>query len=316
MTSPLPVEITSTLNQALDADLASLRDLYIEIKVNGAKYLPWRDAIVASNPSNADERWSTAREIIARDKVPGGDLSLVYQVGSRLKSELIAMGYPSQEALLQADPAEIPFETIKGIGAKKAGQIRAVLTAERNKSPVLPPPGSIPPAKPCEFFVDYEYFTNVDVDFDRQWPTLEGYEMVFMIGVGWQEKGAWRFDKFQAGAEDPSHERGLFEAFIAFLDSQTTGCFTDPVRMAIYHWSSAEAWQTQRVADRHQLAEDHPMRRLPWVNLQKVFLDGPAAIPGAQDFGLKTVARAVESWIRNSSPNGQKNLKQASRPCS
>ena len=69
--------------------------------------------------------------------------------------------------------------------------------------------------------------------------------------------------------------------------------FTDPARTAIYHWSSAEVWQTQRVADRHQLAEDHPLRRLPWVNLQKVFLDGPAALPGALDFGLKTVARAV-----------------------
>ena len=128
------------------------RDLYIEIKVNGAKYLPWRDAIVASNPSNADERWSTAKEIIAREKVPGGDLSLVYQVGSRLRSELIALGYPSREALLQANPAEIPLEKIKGVGAKKAGQIRAVLTAERTKSPVLPPPGSIPPAKTLRVF--------------------------------------------------------------------------------------------------------------------------------------------------------------------
>ena len=36
------------------------------------------------------------------------------------------------------------------------------------------------------------------------------------------------------------------------------------------------------------------MRRLPWVNLQKVFLDGPAAaLPGVPDFGLKAVARAL-----------------------
>ena len=41
------------------------------------------------------------------------------------------------------------------------------------------------------------------------------------------------------------------------------------------------------------LPPDHPVRRLPWFDLQKVFLDGPAAVPEAWNFGLKSVAKAL-----------------------
>jgi uncharacterized protein len=49
-------------------------------------------------------------------------------------------------------------------------------------------------------------------------------------------------------------------------------------------------WQTRRVVERHQLPPDHPLQRLPWFDLQKVLLEAPAALPGAWDYSLKTVA--------------------------
>jgi uncharacterized protein len=97
---PLPVEIHSVLGQPLDADLADLRDRFVEIRVNGSRYLPWEDARVASNLANADERWRTAKDVIARQKVPGGDACLLYQVGPKAKDELAALGYPSLASLL------------------------------------------------------------------------------------------------------------------------------------------------------------------------------------------------------------------------
>ena len=120
LADPFPVEITSILDGKLDPDLAALRDQFVEIKVNGARYLPWRDDIVASNIGNADERWHTAKQVIACEKMPGRDPALVYQIGARAKAELAALGYPSLDSLLQADPAALSLESIKGIGATKA----------------------------------------------------------------------------------------------------------------------------------------------------------------------------------------------------
>jgi uncharacterized protein len=291
--NPLPVEIQSDLDTPLDADLATMRDQFTDIKINGAQYKPWEDEIVASNIGQSSERWATAKDIIAREKTPGGDPALVYQIGVRAKGDLAGVGYPSLASLLEPDPGEIPLEECKGIGAKTAGRIRAVLQANRSGVPLLPPPDSIPGKRPFEFFVDFEYFTNVNVDFETQWPALEGKEMVFMIGVGQEDAGSWRYKAFVAEAEDQAGELGMFEAFLDYVGAETHGATRDDSRVALYHWTSAEVWQSRRAADRLQLAEDHPLRGLPWVDLQKPFLDGPGGVPGAWSYGLKAVAGAL-----------------------
>lgn len=290
---PLPVAIESALDQPLDDDLAAIRNHFVEIKVNGAKYVPWEDEIVAANLARQDDRWRTAKGIIAREKTSGCDSGLLYQIGPKAKRELTQMGYPNLATMLQEDPESVPLEKCKGIGGKKAGQIRAILQANRSGSAVPPPPDSIPPQKEFEFFIDFEYFTNVNVDFEAQWPTLQGCEMIFMIGVGWEERGNWRFAAFVAEAEDQDQEPKMFEEFLHHLQSATNGALLDDATTALYHWTGSEVWQTRRAADRHQLPEEHPLRRLPWVDLQKVFLNGPGAVPGAWDYGLKTVAKAL-----------------------
>ncbi len=292
---PLPVEIGSTVGSPLDEDLAAIRDQFVEIKLNGERYLPWRDEIVASNPDEASERWQTAKKTIALEKTPGGDPSQLYFVGPAAKTALAARGYASLDDLLQADPDDLSLERIKGLGAKRAGQMRAILRANRSGAAVRPPPEVLPARKPFEFYVDFEYFTNVNVDFWAQWPELEGREMVFMIGVGWQDGAAWRYQAFVAGQESQAGEWAAFERFIEFLQRETDRALVEPGAAALYHWSSAEVWQTRRVADRHGLPEDHPLRNLPWYDLQKVFLDGPAALPGAWKFGLKAVTSALSA---------------------
>jgi uncharacterized protein len=261
--------------------------------VNGANYVPWEDEVVASNFDQRDDRWCTAKETIAWEKVPGGDSSLLYQVGRRAKGQLASLGYPNLADLLGEDPGDIPFEAVKGIGGKRAGQMRAILKANRSGAAVLPPSDEIPPRKPFECYVDFEYFTNVNVDFETQWPTLEGCEMVFMIGVGWQNRGSWHFRSFAAERESQDQELAIFEELIDFLRTETDGAASDESGAALYHWSAAELWQARRVAERHMLPPDHPIRRLPWFDVQKVLLDGPAALPGAWDYGLKTVAKAL-----------------------
>jgi uncharacterized protein len=270
-----------------------MRDHFVEIKVNGAGYVPWQDEIVASNLDRHDDRWCMAKEIIAREKVPGGDPSLLYHIGTKAKPRLDSLGYSSLADLLGEESGDIPFEEVKGIGEKRASRMRAILKANRSGAVVLPPSDKIPPRKPFEFYVDFEYFTNVNVDFETQWPTLEGCEMVFMIGVGWADRGRWRFRSFAAKRESQDQELTIFEEFIDFLKIEAGEAALDESRAALYHWTGAEVWQTRRVADRHTLSPDHPIRSLPWFDVQKVFLNGPAAVPRAWNYGLKAVAKAL-----------------------
>ena len=295
--APFPVAIQSTLNASLDPDLAAMRDQFSEIKQNGAKYRPWPDPIVKNNPKNDDERWARAKAAIALHPDGGGDLRLLPNIGTEQKAILTDGGCPDLKSLLEIDPEQLGtrLEAVKGIGAKRAAQLRAILVANRTQAPVRPPAEGIPPPKEFEFYVDFEFFSNLNVDCDREWPSLEGREMVFMIGVGWQENGAWQSPPkiFRAKEEDSEAEGKLFQQFLDFLEERTGGAYLDPERTALYHWSGAEITQSKGAADRHEFAADHPLRKLPWQDLRKVFLDGPAAVPGAWGFGLKEVAKAL-----------------------
>jgi hypothetical protein len=296
---PLPVDVTSTVGRPLDEDLAALRDRFIEIKVNGAQYVPWRDAIVASNLSHQDARWHTAKQIIAHERTPGRDPAIVYRISAEAKRELARRGFPTLDSLLQPDPSTIPLEECNNLGPATSQQIRAILGANRSGLPVILRSKPVLPRKEFEFYVDFEYFSNVNVDFDRQWPALDGCEMVFMIGVGWQDErrgGGWAFQTFVAAAEKHEQEREMLDEFVEFLRRQTGAPgdgFLDEARTSLFHWTGAEVMQSLRAADRHQLSADHPLRRLPWSDLHKEFLEAAIGLPGAWSYQLKDVCKAL-----------------------
>lgn len=310
---PIPVEITSTLNRPLDGDLAAKRDQFVDIKLHGAQYVPWRDPIVASNLGHREERWHTAKQVIARSKTPGGDPSILFQISSKAKRDLARYGFGSLASLLRADPKTIPFERCASLGQAKSRQIRTILEANRSGVPVLPSSQRPLPRKEFEFYVDFEYFTNINVDFERQWPTLDGCEMVFMIGLGWEEQGDWSFQNFVAPAESHMQERRMLEEFLEFLQTQTGGNLTNDARTSLYHWTSAEVWQALRASDRHRFAESHPLRRLPWYDLQRGFLQGPIGLPGLWNYQLKAVSKAIGRLRPDLAPRWPGDLDQGLR---
>jgi hypothetical protein len=310
---PIPVKITSMLNRPLDRDLAAMRDQFVDIKLHGAEYVPWRDAIVASNLGHREERWHTAKQVIARAKTPGGDPSILFQISSAARRDLARYGFGSLASLLRADPRTIPLEKCAGLGQAKSQQIRAILEANRSGVPVLSSFQRPMPRKEFEFYVDFEYFTNINVDFERQWPALDGCEMIFMIGLGWEEQGDWSFQNFVAPAENHVQERKMLEEFLEFLQTRTGGTFTDGARTSLYHWTSAEVWQALRASDRHRFPESHPLRRLPWCDLQRGFLEGPIGLPNLWSYQLKAVSKAVGRLRPDLAPQWPGDLDQGLR---
>jgi hypothetical protein len=195
--------------------------------------------------------------------------------------------------MLKVDPKTLPLEQCEDLGPARSKRIRAILQANRTGSPVLPSSSSVPPRRDLEFYVDFEYLTNINVDFGSQWPSLDGCEMIFMIGLGWEEKGDWAFRTFTARSEDQDGEREMLEEFVQFLYGRVGDTFMDETRASVYHWTDAEVWQTLRAWNRQQLSASHPLRKMPWQDLQRTFLYGPIGLPGAWNYRLKSVVKAL-----------------------
>lgn len=301
--NPLDVSIRSSVAAPLDDDLRSIRDRYLDIKLSGRAYRPGVDSQIQANLSNdQDDPWHTAKLEIARDRVPGGDPCLVYEIGVTQRQALADRGFGNPKALLETEPDQLPLESCKGLGAAKCPRIRAVLRANRARAVTPNALSRVPAAKSFELYIDFETFNNLNVDFERQWPTLEGCEMVFMIGLAWVEDDKWQYRPFVAEAESPQGERKLLEEFEGFLRTRTGGRITDASSTALFHWTNAEVWQLRRACDRQGFDATHTLRNLPWYDLQKeVFLAEPIGVPGAWGYGLKEVvsALALVQWPGN-----------------
>jgi len=293
LVDPISVESDPNPQRPFDADLVDLRDRFLDIKLRGDQYLPWRDAAVSMDLSAADEKWGRAMTTIAVDRYPGKDPQIIYQVSRPIRDELAAHGFTSVDSMLRVPPAQVPLEACRGIGAAKSRQIRAILAANRAGVALRPPAATVPQARRFEFFVDYEYFTNLNVDFEAQWPQLEGCPMVFMIGVGLEANHRWQFKSFIAETESKAAEFAMAQEFLGFLEGVAGNALLDRAQTALYHWTSAEVWQTRHITQDHQLPPDHALGRLPWEDLQKVFLAQGVGMPSAWTFQLKDVGEAL-----------------------
>lgn len=290
ISEPLEVAVNMALGADLPADIAQKCAHYRDIKRNGASYTPsTHRALVGLNAKRREERWHTAKKIITRERVAGGALDTLYYVGAKAAAKLEERGYTCVADLLALDPATLDLDKT---GVRQR-QLRAILGANRSGAALPPPATGVPARRRYEFYVDFEFFSNVNVDFERQWPGLEGCEMIFMAGVGWEEAGAWHERQFVAVAESQAAERELLEALIGFLWEQTEGKLCDSDATALYHWSHAEKTQVGSALRRHGLPEEHLLARLPWVDLCTVCEGSACGIPGAWGYGLKEVARAL-----------------------
>ena len=288
---PIPVGVEMKLGQPLDPELARLRDLHLHIKLHGADYRPWQDEIVAPGLGNKkDEPWHLAKKKIVK-ALRGTPLEMLPHIGAVQKKGLKAFGFEHLEDLLCPEAAEFPFHALAGIGEQTERRIQAVLAANRTGEVIGAEDAILPPRCDVELFVDFEFFSDINVDFENDWPKLNGCPIIFMIGAGWLEKGTWKFRQFVAAEEYPDAERKMFENFLSFLHKM--GIFDNARSAALYHWSPAEKWQADAAESRHGLKR---LSDLPWVDLRKVFADTPIGIRGAWGYGLKEIVMAVGEY--------------------
>ena len=146
------------------------------------------------------------------------------------------------------------------------------------------------PRPPLEFFVDFETVSDLQDDFST-FPKAGGQAMIFMIGCGHLEDGAWQFRCFVAERLDAASERRIVEAWLGHLDALHRRF--QVARPRVFHWSGAEVSNLRSARGRHPEKEWLDPN---WFDLHKsVFKAEPILVRGAHGFGLKTVAKALHA---------------------
>ena len=145
------------------------------------------------------------------------------------------------------------------------------------------------PKPALEFFVDFETANLMNDDFTAL-PVSVGCPMIFMIGCGHEEEGAFEFKSWTAEAETHEAERKIIEAWIEHMAQVRVRFGVEVGDPPIFHWTPAETRELHKAAVRHR----HPeWEKLPWFDLSQVIEKEPVTVHGVRGYSLKPIAKAM-----------------------
>ena len=283
-----------SLASATDAATAWVRRLRTE----GAN---WRLSPEPSCPdlrpnmtSGSDGGWHAAKQSIAATL---DDLTLLWQVGLSGRERALAAGVTRW-----TDPACTP-ELVGVRGDRLGPTLSAVLDVNRNTTvePVQPDRVRAEeavwrPVPSLEFYVDFETVSDLDDDFSRM-PRRGGQTLIFMVGCGHVEGGAWTWSCFTVEALTEAAEVEVIDAWFAHMAAVTERLDPDGAPPLVFHWSHAESSSFETAfnsAKRHH--PDAAWASPRWFDLLgRVVRAEPVVVRGALGFGLKAVAKAMHA---------------------
>ena len=146
-----------------------------------------------------------------------------------------------------------------------------------------------------ELFVDFETLSDIFSGFE-QLPKQENSSIIFMIGVGWEEDGDWRYQRFICKSPTPEEEYDIMNEFVNFVTAKGNP------RLNYWHaeksfWTRAENRQFDLACrDRDIERKDHisdDWQAFNWCDMYNIFKQEPIVIKGCFKFGLKEIAKAM-----------------------
>jgi len=152
--------------------------------------------------------------------------------------------------------------------------------------------------KTIEFYVDFETINNHNTDYTQ----YESYtnecellpvvnsEMIYLIGVGWEENDEWIFKKFMVNNLTYKEEKNIIVEWKQFMIDKMKE--DDYTKMKLYHWTHAECRMYNNSCLRHSIQPEFGNDCGKWVDMYKQFKDN-VYIRGAFDYSLKTIAKAM-----------------------
>jgi hypothetical protein len=240
-----------------------------------------------------DAPWSQAKKIIAEQLE---DLTVLWFVGVDKRQDANTIGIYRWR-----DP-KCTAASIGITGQKLQPTLQAILTI--NQSTQGPPvvPSRIAAMEQVwrveptlEFYVDFETVNDLNDDFSLI-PNRGGLPMIFMIGCGHVENGAWQFRCFTTDALTETCEATIIEKWLDHMKEVRERITPDSEPLVI-HWSPAET--SSLVTAYNSAVQRHSQRAKNWATprwfdfLKEVIKEEPVVVRGALAFGLKAIAQAM-----------------------
>jgi len=139
-----------------------------------------------------------------------------------------------------------------------------------------------------EFYIDYETMNSNfgTIRIDNSNVDYEDFNIIFMIGVGYEKNNNWEFKSFIAINNNKQGEKDILDLFWIFINNKLKE-FNKTIPIFI-HWSQAEKTSYDKSRERYPLL---PQKKM--IDLYEVFLNEPIVVKGALNYSLKSIAKAL-----------------------
>lgn len=170
-----------------------------------------------------------------------------------------------------------------------------------------------------DFYLDFEGITgclyNRDINLQN---AKADNQIVFLVGIGYENNGIWNYKSFLANSIDRNEERRVINEFITFVNNRITNFMEtnritdrDQCRARFFHWSHAEKSILGMLNKRHNNEWHQWKNNVTWIDMCKVFIDEPIVLKGAKKFSLKDIAKTMAAhnmiktkWQESGPENG------------
>ena len=245
--------------------------------------------------NDEDSPWSQSKKLIAERL---DELTLLWYVGVDKRQDANTIGIYRWR-----DP-KCTAASVGVTGPKLQPTLQALLTINQSTQGLPVAPARITAmeevwrAEPAlEFYVDFETVNDLNDDFSLI-PKRGGLPMIFMIGCGHVENGAWQFQCFTADALTEACEATIIDRWLDHMREVRDRVAPGSEPLAI-HWSHAET--SSLVTAYNAAIQRQPKRAADWAKarwfdfLKEVVQAEPVVVRGAFAFGLKAIAQAMRN---------------------
>ena len=232
--------------------------------------------------------WNKEKNEIAEEI---GEITMIWNVGQKHRNNALKKGIYSWH-----DPN--CTSEILGITGKNALIIDKIMNINRqNDIKILPK--KIKNNKhnwknnKNNLYIDFETMSDIFSDFN-QLPIQNKTDMIFMIGVGWHENNKWHYNSYICSNATYEEEFRIMDEFISFIRSRNDPVLNYWCAEATF-WDKAENRQFNLTNDIHRknhISDNWKIKK--WCNLYDIFREDSIVIKDCFNFGLKSIARAMQ----------------------
>jgi len=235
--------------------------------------------------------WNSEKQKIAHDI---GEMTNIWYVGMKHRNAAIGRGIKSW----RDERCTSAAMNLRGVRAPIIDAIMAINRQSKDKIWPAVIKNNMYDWKEGgnELFVDFETLSDIFADFDHL-PKQACTDMIFMIGVGWAEKGKWTYINFICEKPTYEEEYRIMNEFAQFVADRGHPKMYNWVAESRF-WNAGERRQFNIACEKgNKKLKDHisdDWQVDDWADLCKVFQSEPIVLKDCYKFGLKPIAKAMK----------------------